>query len=175
MPASPRNAVPPEPKAAVTVAEMARRCGLSRARFYELMNGGVFPQPQRRAETARPFFDREGQDACLRVKATNQGVNGQPVLFYSRRPTEATGPRTLRAARRRSDAGGPQQSASDGPMVSLVQGLRLLGLDDASPDSIRAAAMVCFPEGLQGVEDGAALTAIYRHLKRRNSGDNVGR
>ena len=58
-------------KAAVTVAEMARMCGLSRARFYQLQKAGVFHFPRfsdkgrklepgyptyyaRRTETARP-------------------------------------------------------------------------------------------------------------------------
>ena len=34
-----------ETKAAVTVAEMARMFGMSRARFYQLQKAGVFPTP----------------------------------------------------------------------------------------------------------------------------------
>ena len=54
-------------KAAVTVAEMARMCGLSRARFYQLQKAGVFPVPQVNPSTKRPFYDQELQKVCLEV------------------------------------------------------------------------------------------------------------
>lgn len=167
-----RNAFPSAPKAAVTVAEMASLCGLSRTRFYELLSDGVFPHPQRKNDTARPYYDREGQEACLRVKATNQGINGKLVLFYSRRHVESH-PK-VRAASRKLSAVTPQQTSSDGPLASLAEGLRLLGLEDAAPEAIRSAVTACFPNGLDGVDDGVALTAVFRHLKRRNTGENVG-
>ncbi|MHC4093389.1 MAG: helix-turn-helix transcriptional regulator, partial [Planctomycetota bacterium] len=58
-------------KQCVSVTEMSRMVGLSRARFYQLMNQGVFPTPARRGETNRPFYDREGQEQCLLVRRTN--------------------------------------------------------------------------------------------------------
>src|SRR4051794_10928242 len=72
-------------KAAISVGEMARKVGMSRARFYELMAKGVFPQPERQPGTDRPYFTQELQVACLEVRRTNRGIDGQPVLFYSRR------------------------------------------------------------------------------------------
>lgn len=48
-------------KAVVTVAEMARMCGLSRARFYQLQNAGVFPTPLYDVSTRRPFYVEEAQ------------------------------------------------------------------------------------------------------------------
>jgi len=62
---------------------MSRLCGLSRARFYQLLADGVFPAPKRNATTHRPYYDPDGQAACLKVKATNCGINGQPILFYN--------------------------------------------------------------------------------------------
>ena len=50
-----------ETKAIVTVSEMARMCGLSRARFYQLQKAGIFPPPERNAETDRPFYSEELQ------------------------------------------------------------------------------------------------------------------
>jgi hypothetical protein len=47
-----------ETKAVVTVSEMARMVGLSRARFYQLQRAGVFPPPERDAETGRPCHSR---------------------------------------------------------------------------------------------------------------------
>ena len=75
----------PQTKFAVSVAEMAKMVGLSRARFYELMEAGVFPRPERHAESGRPFFSEEQQKVVLGVRLRNRGVNGKAVLFYARR------------------------------------------------------------------------------------------
>jgi len=58
-------------KAAVTVAEMARMVGLSRARFYQLQKAGVFPAPKYDDVKKRPFYDQEAQKACLEVRRRN--------------------------------------------------------------------------------------------------------
>src|SRR5471030_2220513 len=71
-------------KTVVTVAEMARMVGLSRARFYQLMQTGTFPPPLYDAQTHRPHFNEEMQLICLDVRRRNCGVNGKPVLFYAR-------------------------------------------------------------------------------------------
>ena len=68
-------------KEVVTVAEMARMCGLSRSRFYGLVKEGIMPLPSRNAATKRPFYTRERQAQCLLVRKTNCGVNGRPILF----------------------------------------------------------------------------------------------
>jgi hypothetical protein len=52
-------------KAVVSVAEMARMVGMSRARFYQLLNEGVFPPPLYRIETRRPFFNQQMQETDL--------------------------------------------------------------------------------------------------------------
>src|SRR5471030_1670642 len=73
-----------ETKAVVTVSEMARMCGLSRARFYQLQHAGVFPSPLYDVSTRRPFYVEELQKVCLEVRRRNCGINGKPVLFYAR-------------------------------------------------------------------------------------------
>src|SRR5262245_65689935 len=77
-------------KAAVSVSEMARMVGLSRARFYQLVEAGVFPAPVYDVSTRRPMYVEELQTACLEVRRRNCGVNGKPVLFYSRGRRPAT-------------------------------------------------------------------------------------
>jgi len=73
-----------ETKVAVTVAEMARMCGLSRSRFYQLI-GAAFPQPERQPQTDRPIYTEELQQVCLEVRRRNCGIDGKVVLFYARR------------------------------------------------------------------------------------------
>ena len=87
-------------KAVVTVSEMARMVGLSRSRFYQLVEAGVFPQPVYSVANRRPIYVEEAQKVCLEVRRRNCGVNGQPVLFYAR-GHPAHGPRR----RRRADDG----------------------------------------------------------------------
>jgi len=70
-------------KEIVSVAEMSRMCGLSRSRFYQLMDDGILPKPSRNQDTKRPFFDREQQQRCLEVKRKNLGINGKAIMFYS--------------------------------------------------------------------------------------------
>jgi hypothetical protein len=54
-------------KAVVTVSEMARMVGLSRARFYQLVEAGVFPPPVYCVSTRRPMYVEELQTICLTV------------------------------------------------------------------------------------------------------------
>ena len=75
--------VPIETKAVVTVSEMARMCGLSRSRFYQLI-GTTFPAPLM-DKKKRPFYSEELQAVCLEVRRRNCGIDGKPILFYARR------------------------------------------------------------------------------------------
>ena len=70
-------------KAAMTISEMARMVGLSRARFYQLI-GTAFPWPVYSLSTRRPFFNQDQQNICLEVRRRNCGVDGRPVLFYAK-------------------------------------------------------------------------------------------
>ena len=65
-----------EIKQAVTVSEMARMVGLSRARFYQLI-GSAFPFPVYNVSTKRPFFDESLQTICLEVRRRNCGIDGK--------------------------------------------------------------------------------------------------
>jgi transposase len=72
-------------KSAVSVTEMARMVGLSRARFYQLVRRGTFPSADQDAVTGRPCYFEEKQRQVLEVRRRNCGVDGTPILFYSRR------------------------------------------------------------------------------------------
>ena len=72
-------------KSAVSVTEMARMVGLSRARFYQLVRRGTFPPADQDAVTGRPCYFEEKQRQVLEVRRRNCGVDGKPLLFYSRR------------------------------------------------------------------------------------------
>ncbi len=152
-------------KTAVSVAEMARMVGLSRARFYQLQKAGIFPQPERDDVTGRPFYTQELQKVCLEVRRRNCGVNGKPILFYSARRQSITPSRPRKAkAMPKAD----QHS-------ELVESLQTLGLANVTSAQVDVAVKEVFPQGTAGVAEAEVVRAVFLHLKRRDSADNVGR
>ena len=152
-------------KDAVTVAEMARNLGLSRARFYELMKTEVFPTPSRNPKTKRPYFDRQQQELCLLIRKTNRGANGRTVLFYGRRLNG--GSPTERRPTRKSKAM-PKRSQDEPTIEALRRGLSQLGLPEVAPSEIRAAVTKQYPDGVGDVDESEVLLSVFRQLKRRN-------
>src|SRR5439155_24352140 len=115
-------------KTAVTVAEMARMVGLSRARFYQLL-GTAFPHPLYDVTTRRPSYTEEQQRTCLEVRRRNCGIDGRPVLFYARRlgAVPSLGkPRKIRAIKKAE------------PHADLIAGLKALGLTTVTALQVQA-------------------------------------
>ena len=152
----------PRTKAAVSVAEMAGMVGLSRARFYQLV-GTTFPSPVYDVSTRRPFYPEELQAVCLDVRRRNCGIDGRPVLFYSRRPATALPVRKPRKA----------AATNDDRHADLIDGLKGLGLVNVTAALVAEAVKELYPQGMPEVADGQVLRAVFLHLRRRNSGDNV--
>ena len=146
-----------------SVAEMARMCGLSRSRFYQLI-GSAFPQPERQPGTGRPVYTEELQAVCLEVRRRNCGIDGKPILFYARRLGSAPG---------RPKAPKPKLEAKRGDVAALVDGLNALGLTTATAAEILKVTQEFFPQGTEGIDQGEVLRGVFLHLKRKNSGDNV--
>lgn len=153
-------------KSVVSVAEMARMCGLSRARFYQLMNEGVFPPPVYQIETRRPFYTEEMQQACLEVRKRNCGVNGKPVLFYAARHPLGSQTKPIKK---------PKAKTTNGRHNDLIVALRNLGLESVSAGQVESAVKESFPGGVQSLDSGEVIRAVFLHLKRRDTADNLGR
>jgi hypothetical protein len=147
-------------KMVVTVAEMARMVGLSRARFYQLQRAGVFPLPVYSLSTRRPIYVEELQEVCLEVRRRNCGVNGQLVLFYARRNSPVPA-----ASKTRKSQGSPRKR---GPHAEVLASVRSLGLTGATVDQVAAAVKELFPQGASAVDPGEVIRAVFVHLKRRS-------
>ncbi len=143
-------------KVAVSVADMARMVGLSRARFYQLMGSGVFPRPERQAETNRPFYSEEQQRVVLDVRRRNCGINGQAVLFYARRLP--TGPTPTRPPR-------VKPTPKIEPNADLIAALQALGLVGVTAKQVADSVVAAFPSGTVGVADGEVVRAVFLRLK----------
>ncbi|HRW51581.1 MAG TPA: AlpA family phage regulatory protein [Phycisphaerae bacterium] len=165
-------------KEVVSVSEMARMLGLSRARFYQLMKQGVFPSPLREGDVKRSHFDRALQEQCVRVRQINQGMNGNVILFYARTfpttpvPSQRASTRSQPTTRRQTT----RQSPNADPLIrELRSDLAQLGVEVQGEQQIRTALADCFPDGHDEVDRGTLLRRIFEHMNRQNPPDNLAR
>ena len=135
-------------KAVCSVTEMAKRLGMSRARFYQLQKMGIFPTPVYCIRTRRPFYPLDLQNKCVGVRKTGIGCNGQPILFNSPRKTVSD----------------KSQSRSDQRCERLTSILRGMGLN-VSCGKVKSAVEALYPEGLakRCVED-TVIRDLFRHF-----------
>jgi hypothetical protein len=152
-------------KTIVCVAELARMVGLSRARFYQLVQAGTFPPPLYDVRTRRPIYSEQLQQVILEVRRHNCGVDGRPVLFYARGPRPTVPPKSHRTH---------STKATVHDHADMIDGLAGLGLTTATAAQVGAALKVLYPSGTDNVDRGDALRGVFLHLKRQNSGDNLG-
>ena len=131
-------------KAICSVAAVAKKLRLSRARFYQLLEMGVFPKPVYCTRTKRPFYPLNLQQHCLRIRETGIGHNGQLVIFYSLRKDKP-------------------KSRPDNTHKQLAEDLKQMGLNVA-PNTIKNTIKVLYPKGLP-VDDGdAVIRELFMHL-----------
>jgi hypothetical protein len=150
-------------KAAVTVAEMARMCSLSRSRFYQLI-GTALPQPNR-DEHGRPYYDADQQQVCLDVRRRNCGIDGKPILFYApRHSAPISSPKKAQL-----------KPAPSNPHTEIVEGVRALGMGTATTIQVDAAMKQLFPNGVAGADIGQVIRQVFLSIKRENSQNNVAR
>ena len=158
-------------KEIVTVTEMARMCGLSRARFYQLVGEGIFPAPSRNENTNRPFFDREQQEQCLMVRRSNRGANGKAVIFYGcRLETPLPSPKGKQLPISRPSKG---QVRQDPVITELRHGLAQLGMTNLTEQQVRQALLETHPDGHRDVESAELLRAVFEAIQCRDSADNL--
>ena len=148
----------------LTVVQMADRLGLSRRRFYELIDGGKFPPPVYRLDNRKPLYPPELQAVCLRIRNTGEAFDGTFILFNRARsnsaPERATGARP-------SHRTTPSRVPSEQDHADLIGYLADHGLAVTS-DQVAAALAACFPGGTGGVEPGHVWREVFRHLRREN-------
>lgn len=158
-----------EIKAAISIADMARMVGLSRARFYQLM-GTTFPWPVYSLSNRRPFYDEKLQTLCLEVRRRNCGIDGKAILFYAKRISTTVPVRKPRTVTPPSPSSKVNAGHDD-----ILDGLRSLGLTTATLPQVTAAVNELFPEGVENVPVGQVLRAVFLRLKRQDRADNAGR
>ena len=150
-------------KSVVSVTEMARMVGLSRARFYQLVKRGTFPVSDLDPLSKRPCYCEEKQRLILEARRRNCGVDGVPLLFYARRKDSGQ----LKVATRPSK-----------PKVNRSQYAELLGLLQQVKITMTAAQVETvvnelYPKGIDGIDPATVIAEIIGRSRRQNPADKV--
>ena len=136
---------------------MARMVGLSRPRFYQLVDKGTFPVADRDPLSNRPCYLEEKQRQILEARHRNRGVDGKPVLFYSPRKD---------AGKKKSTR--PVKQPKTNKFTDLVDGLAELNVT-TTVAQIKPLVTELFPLGIDGVDIGDVIRAVFLKIKRQNS------
>lgn len=147
-------------KTAVSVTEMATMMGLSRARLYQLIRKGKLPTPDIEEGSKRPFFNEDKQRQCLEVRRRNCGIDGKPIMFYSRR-------RDVGVSRKKVEKAKPAAS----PHADLIDYLGVMGIT-ATVAQVDAVVKELFPSGTAGTPQEEVFRAVFLRIRRHNSPDN---
>jgi len=150
----------------LSCAAVARRLGLSRQRFWQLRKEGVFPAPQIDEATGRPFYTVDQLEICLDLRKRNVGLNGKVVLFYSAR-TASPVPRS------KANRNKPKSKVTS-RHAAIIDSLKALGMPAVNDAQVEGAIVELFPNGKEGFDQGELVRAVFLHLQRKNSSDNVG-
>lgn len=148
-------------RAAISVSEMAAMCGLSRSRFYDLMQAGLFPKPVQETPMKRPVYVRDLIDKCLEIRRTGVGLDGKIVVFNRMR--------TQRTAQRKPLSRPPQAVlvSQDSPNAGVIAGLKSLGLSDANESQVGPIVRELFPNGRDGHDLVEIVRAVFLRLKKQ--------
>lgn len=152
-------------KLAISVTEMAKAVGLSRARFYQLIRRGIFPTPDQEPVTGRPYYSEEKQRTCLEVRRRNCGIDGRPILFYARRRD---------CGYNKAKPQKPKVEAQRGDVKTLLDGLNALGLTTATAAQVEQVTKQLYRNGTAGIDQGEVLKAVFLEIRRRKSGGSEG-
>ena len=137
-------------KAVCSVTEMAKKLGLSRARFYQLQKMGVFPRPVYCPRTRRPFYPLDLQQRCLAIRRTGIGHNGWPIVFYSMRKDKPVKP----------------QNQINPAYKQLADTLRQMGLN-VTLNTVNNSVKALYPKGLPShTDEGTVIRDLFRYLRQ---------
>ena len=149
-----------------TIKEVCEAVGLSRSRLNQLI-GTAFPHPVYLLKNRRPAFTEEQFQICLEVRRTNQGIDGTPVMFYSKRS-----PGRSRKTIKKSTP----KTAKPHRHTSAIEALAHLGLAGITGkeivDALRQLSLTDTDSN-----DGKVVGKLFRFFKardRQDSNDNVG-
>ena len=139
-------------KPIVSVNEICKMIGLSRSRFYQLLDSGFFPKPLIDERSNRPYFDSKLQKQILECRKTGIGADGSYMLFYSPRKKEGYSKKSIK------------RKKTDSISSEFADTLESMGLDCTEKD-VSVALSELYPDGTDGIDTGLVIRELYRLLK----------
>lgn len=144
-------------KTVVTVSEMAAMCRLSRSRWYEMVDAGVFPKPVQIPSVKRPVYDQQLIEKCLEIRSTGVGLTG-PVSFNRKVATRA------KQSHKKTECKPPADPQIDQIMI----GIKALGIN-ATYETVRSAVVSLNPCGTAGMDRGELIRQVFIYLQTKKS------
>ena len=141
-------------KPIVSVNEVCQMVGLSRSRFYQLLDSGFFPKPLYDERSGRPYFDAALQKQILESRNSGIGVDGSYMLFYSSRKKEGQSEKRKNSRKTNSIT------------QEFADTLESMGLDCSEKD-VSGALSELYPDGREGIDQGLVIRELYRFLKAK--------
>lgn len=140
-------------KPIISIKEACEKVGLSRARFYQLMDSGFFPKPKYDERSNRPYFDAALQKQILESRQSGIGADGSYMLFYSPRKKVKT-------------AKSKNSKKTNSIHQEFAETLESMGLDCNEKD-VSIALTELYPDGTDGIDQGLVIRELYRFLKAK--------
>jgi hypothetical protein len=128
--------------------------GLSRSRFYQLLDSGFFPKPLYDERSNRPYFDATLQKQILESRQSGIGADGSYMLFYSPRKKEGRSKKSINTKKNYS------------VHQEFAETLESMGLDCSEKD-VSAAISELYPDGVENIDQGLIIRELYRFLKSK--------
>jgi predicted DNA-binding transcriptional regulator AlpA len=152
----PMPAHDPSVKAAVSVSEMCELCSISRSRWYELVDAGVFPAPVVLPPIKRPVYDRSLIEKCLQIKQTGIGLSGTPVVFNRKlKKVWATKAKAKPAS---------NDKATDPLIEPILEAVKALGLT-TTLQAVTDAVAASYPTGIAEQDQGDVIRNVFLFLQ----------
>jgi len=136
-------------KPIISIGDMAKALGHSRARFYQLQKAMVYPPPLYDIRTRRPFYDAHLQQICHEIRASGIGFNGRYILFYSPRKNNSDKP----------------TRKTDSKNRELVMTLNNMGLS-VNHGEVAQAVKELYPQGFESQDTGVVIRELFRFFKK---------
>ena len=141
-------------KPIVPIAEICRMVGLSRSRYYQLVDSGFFPKPLYDERSNRPYFDAALQKQILESRNSGIGADGSYMLFYSPRKKEGHSKKSIKCIK------------TDSVSKEFAETLESMGLDCTEKD-VSGVLSELYPDGTEGIDQGLVIRELYRFLKSK--------
>lgn len=147
-------------KAAVSVSEMAELCEVSRSRWYELVDAGVFPAPVVILPIKRPVYDRSLIEKCLQIRETGISLGGWPVVWNrKRKKTSLTKQKATPLAKGQT---------ADPLIEPIFDAIKALGLN-TTLQAVTDAVAANYPTGIEGQDQGDLIRKTFLYLQGKRT------